>query len=382
MSVPQGEFKLARYPIRPKEQFRAWDAADEYLLNAVAGEADIAIEAPELRGRNVIMNDSFGALSVALSEHNPTLVSDSHLTLVAAAHNMTANRKTDTIETRRSTDELPFPLDLVLLKVPKSLSFLEDQLHQVRAASHPGTVVIAAGMARHIHTSTLELFSSILGPTNTSLAKKKARLIFPTIDLELEPGASSWPQSFTTSGGLVVHSHAGVFGGAKLDAGTRFLLDNPPLVPEEARLVDLGCGNGVLGAAFAQYDTEVSFLDKSFLALRSAEETYAAAHPGNKARFVAGDGADEVSDDSVDVVVNNPPFHDDQALAEATAWKMFNDAYRILKPGGEFRVVGNRHLGYHAKLSKIFGNRKTVASDKRFVVLSARKAAAPTMVKF
>ena len=88
---------------------------------------------------------------------------------------------------------------------------------------------------------------------------------------------------------------------------------------------------------------------------------------------MATDGADEISDASVDLVVNNPPFHDDQALAEATAWKMFNDAHRILKPGGEFRVVGNRHLGYHAKLSKIFGNRKTVASNKKFVVLSAQK---------
>ncbi len=373
MSVPQGEFKLARYPIRPKEQFRAWDAADEYLLAAVAGEADAPIETPELRGRNVIINDSYGALSVALSEHQPSMVTDSYLSMVGATQNMITNRYTDALDSRKSTDELPFPIDLALVKVPKSLGLLEHQLHQIRQAAHPGTVVIAAGMARHIHTSTLEMFSSILGPTTTSLAKKKARLIFPTIDFELEVGASLWPKSFTTDDGLVVHSHAGVFSAGKLDPGTRFFLENPPKIGEGARLVDLGCGNGVLGTVFAQQDTDVAFLDKSFLALESAKATYEDAFPGGEARFVAGDGADELSDDSVDIVVNNPPFHDDQALAEATAWKMFNDAFRILKPGGEFWVVGNRHLGYHAKLSKLFGSRTTVASNNKFVVLRAKK---------
>ncbi len=374
MSVPQGEFALERYPVRPKEQFRAWDAADEYLLSAIAGTADVAIDPPELRGRNVIINDSFGALTVALSEHQPTLVTDSVLSMVGAKQNMIANRHTDAFETRRSTDELPFPIDLALVKVPKSLGLLEHQLHQIRDASHAGTVVVGAGMARHIHTSTLEVFESVLGPTTTSLAKKKARLIFPTVDLDLEVGESPWPQSFTTDNGLVVHNHAGVFSAGKLDAGSRFLLENSPTVSAGARLVDLGCGNGVLGTALAEPDTDVMFLDKSYLALASAEATYSQAYPEGEARFVAGDGADEISDDSVDLVVNNPPFHDDQALAEATAWKMFNDAFRILKPGGEFWVVGNRHLGYHAKLSKIFGDRKTVASNKKFVVLKATKS--------
>ena len=373
MSVPQGEFRLARFPIRPKENFRAWDAADEYLLTAVAGEADLDIDVPELRGRNVVINDSYGAITVALSEHEPTMVTDSVLSVMGATQNMTTNRHDDSIDIRRSTEELPFPVDLVLLKVPKSLGLLEHQLHQIRGAAHAGTVVLGGGMARHIHTSTLELFESILGPTTTSLAKKKARLIFPTLDLDREVAVAPGPQTFTVDGGTVVHSHPGVFSAGKLDSGTRFLLANPPAVPAAARMVDLGCGNGVLGTVFAQPDTEVSFLDKSFLALESARATFADAFPTGEARFLATDGADEISDASVDLVVNNPPFHDDQALAEATAWKMFNDAHRILKPGGEFRVVGNRHLGYHAKLSKIFGNRKTVASNKKFVVLSAQK---------
>ena len=36
--VQQGEFQLARYPLRQKETLRAWDAADEYLLKQIAEE--------------------------------------------------------------------------------------------------------------------------------------------------------------------------------------------------------------------------------------------------------------------------------------------------------------------------------------------------------
>jgi 16S rRNA G1207 methylase RsmC len=53
---------------------------------------------------------------------------------------------------------------------------------------------------------------------------------------------------------------------------------------------------------------------------------------------------------------------------------MMNQARRALAPGGELRVVGNRHLGYHSKLGRLFGRCRPVAADRRFVVLSAVKS--------
>jgi 16S rRNA (guanine1207-N2)-methyltransferase len=72
-------------------------------------------------------------------------------------------------------------------------------------------------------------------------------------------------------------------------------------------------------------------------------------------------------------VVNNPPFHDDHAVGDATAWRMFRDAHRALRPGGELWVVGNRHLGHHAKLGRLFGGCTTVAANPKFVVLRAER---------
>ena len=53
---------------------------------------------------------------------------------------------------------------------------------------------------------------------------------------------------------------------------------------------------------------------------------------------------------------------------------MFAGARAALRPGGELWVVGNRHLGYHARLRRLFGNCEVVACDPKFVVLRAVKA--------
>jgi 16S rRNA (guanine1207-N2)-methyltransferase len=52
---------------------------------------------------------------------------------------------------------------------------------------------------------------------------------------------------------------------------------------------------------------------------------------------------------------------------------MFSEAQRVLGPGGELLVVGNQHLAYHAKLTRLFGKGRVdvVASDPKFVVLRA-----------
>lgn len=138
--------------------------------------------------------------------------------------------------------------------------------------------------------------------------------------------------------------------------------------------MDLGCGNGVVGtaAALANPAAELLFLDESHQAVASAEATFRAnTGPDAPARFRVGDGLDGVPAGSVDLVLNNPPFHTHQATTEATSRRMFAGAREALRPGGELWVIGNRHLGYHVKLRRIFGNCELVSSDPKFVILRA-----------
>jgi 16S rRNA (guanine1207-N2)-methyltransferase len=241
-------------------------------------------------------------------------------------------------------------------------------------------------MVKEIHTSTLKLFERIIGPTQTSLAEKKARLIFCSPNPGLARPANPWPHRYALPddvgpvSGRTVVNHAGVFCAERLDIGTRFFLQHLPYEGRGERVVDLGCGNGVVGTAvaLARPRAEVLFVDESYQAVASAEATYRAniddtAEYG-KAEFRVGDGLEDgVPDESVDLVLNNPPFHSHQATTDATAWRMFTGARRALRPGGELWVVGNRHLGYHVKLRRLFGNSQLVASDAKFVILKAVK---------
>ncbi|MEU6923377.1 methyltransferase [Streptomyces sp. NPDC046631] len=374
-------FELARYPEDPRDPFRAWDAADEYLLRRLEG-AD-GTDPVDLSGAVVVVGDRWGALSTALAGRRPVQITDSYLAQRATLGNLARNGvDADAVRLLSARDTPPDRIDVLLVRVPKSLALLEDQLHRLAPAVHPGTVIIGTGMVKEIHTSTLKLFERIIGPTRTSLAVKKARLIFCTPGPGTAATPSPWPYRYELPEGLgpvsgrTVTNHAGIFCAERLDIGTRFFLGHLPVRTGPDRVVDLGCGNGVVGlsAALANPESKVTFIDESYQAVASAEETFRAnTGPDAEADFLVGDGSAELPPASVDLVLNNPPFHSHQATTDATARAMFQGARAALRPGGELWVVGNRHLGYHTRLRRIFGNCVTVAGDPKFVVLRAVK---------
>jgi 23S rRNA (guanine1835-N2)-methyltransferase len=381
---PWGDLDLTRYPEQPREQLRAWDAADDYLLRHLAQSGT------DLSGPVVAFGDRWGALTTALAAHRPapdtpyTQISDSFLGQRATSANLRRNAPAAEGSVRLlSTRDTPPPrADVLLVRVPRSLALLEDQLRRLAPAVHAGTVVVGAGMVTEIHTSTLRLFADILGPTRTSLAVRKARLILCEPDPSLPREPSPWPLRYTLPDGIgsmsgrTVTGHAGVFCADRLDIGTRVLLEHLPARRGAERVVDLGCGNGVVGtaAALANPDCEVLFTDESHQAVACAEATFRDnAGPAAKAGFLVADAATGLPPGSADLVLNNPPFHSHRATTDTTARRMFATARAALRPGGELWVVGNRHLGHHIRLRRLFGACEVVASTPKFVLLRATR---------
>ncbi|MEV8637506.1 methyltransferase [Streptosporangium sp. NPDC051023] len=380
LTTSRGEFDLARFPESPRETLRAWDAADEYLLRHLDGGGG---EPVDLSGTVVVLGDRWGTLVTVLAGHRPVQITDSFLTQQATRANLSRNgADADAVRLLSTRDTPPDRIDVLLVRVPKSLALLEDQLHRLAPRVHAGTVVVGTGMVTEIHTSTLRLFERILGPTRTSLAERKARLIFCSPDPRPVPAANPWPLSYALPAdvgvvsGLTVTNHAGIFCADRLDVGTRFFLKNLPRRGGPERVVDLGCGNGVIGmaAALANGEAEVTFVDESYQAVASAEATFLAnVTTAAKAEFLVGDGLSGAPAGSVDLVLNNPPFHTQRTTSDTTAWRMFTGSRAALCRGGELWVIGNRHLGYHVKLRRLFGNCEVVASDPKFVILRAVK---------
>lgn len=361
-------FTLDRFPVGVEEaSLQAWDAADEYLLQQVN----------EVDGPVLIFNDSFGALACALVSHRPVSVNDSYIAELATQHNLRINDLDETAVTLQdSLSPLPANPALVLIKVPKQLALLEQQLRALRNVVTPQTRIIAGAKARDVHNSTIALFEKILGPTTTTLAWKKARLInctFSAPALEESSMLASWKLDGTN---WTIHNHANVFSRSGLDIGARFFLQH---LPEnvEGEMVDLGCGNGVIGLKLLAQNpnSRVLFADESAMAVASARLNVEANLPQavERSEYMINNSLSGVEPDRFDAIMCNPPFHQQSAITDHIAWQMFNDARFCLKYGGELRIVGNRHLDYFRKLKRIFGNCETLATNNKFVVLKAVK---------
>ena len=387
---PQGELTLVRWPQRKNDVLRAWDAADEYLLNYLA-EQNLPIKNSKI----LVVNDAFGALSCALSNFHLSNWSDSKISHLATAENSRINAienqpSEGAFSSLKSTESPAQSYDLVLIKIPKTMALLEDQLIKLKPHLTDNTKVVAAGMVKHLPKSAFQLFEKYTGSLTTSLAKKKARLLFVNVDVSLPVADNPYPTTYSDAElGLTLSNHANLFSRDHLDLGARFFLEQFTTLPAAKNVVDLACGNGVLGIRYQQLhpDSTVEFTDESYMAIASSRENYAAmianenAHtiphkPPQKpidSNFKAEDGLQQNADNSVDLILCNPPFHQQHVIGEQIAMALFQQSKRCLKVGGELWIVANRHLTYQTKLDRLFGNCRVVDTNKKFVVLRVVK---------
>lgn len=362
--LPDRTLQLQRFPLRRDDALRAWDAADEYLLQHLQ-EFPVA-------GRLLLVDDAFGALACALHAREPVVWSDSHLGRLALAHNLGLNGL-EPVAFVPGDCEPDGAFDRVLLKLPKSLARLEDVLLRLRPCLRPGAQVVLGGMIKHTPLRAYRLLEGVIGATKTSRGVRKARLACADFDPDRTLPARLPDALYPWDGGPDLRNRPGVFSREKLDAGTRLLLAHLPETDAPLAAADLGSGNGVLALELARRcpAAEILGVDESYQAVACAAENAAARGLADRVRFAAADGLADAEPDSLDLVVCNPPFHQSHAVGDLIAWRLMEQARRALRPGGELRVVGNRHLGYHVKLKRLFGGCEVLGSDEKFVVLRA-----------
>ncbi|WP_347988932.1 methyltransferase [Methylomonas sp. AM2-LC] len=372
LEAPQGQFQIKRMPFRKHELLRGWDAADEYLLK------QLSTENPATSSQITLLNDSFGALAVALSPYKPVVISDSYLSQQATRYNLQANGiAADQVQLLDSLTTPTTKIDYLLIKVPKTMALLEHQLYTLKPLLTADSKIIAAGMVKNLPASTWKLLENLIGPTVTSLAVKKARLIFATPDNNLTVQETPYPRSYLLeNSSLRIWNHANVFSQNSLDIGSRFLLQHLPDNPDYHDIIDLGCGNGIIGlmTALRLPNSKLYFVDESYMALASAKLNVASGlKTGQAVEFRMDDCLSSFAYQSADCIICNPPFHQQQTVGDHIAWQMFQNAFQVLRKGGELRIIGNRHLQYHTSLKKLFGNCHMIASNQKFVILNSFK---------
>jgi 23S rRNA (guanine1835-N2)-methyltransferase len=354
---------LKRYPERKKELLQAWDSADELILKHLK-----ETELPNKGKRILILGDQFGALSCALAELAVTSYTDSFLSFKAIQLN-----SKERVQPISQLGEMTGIYDLVLIRVPKNMSFFEDMLCQLSAHLGADSKVICGYMVKHQAKASFELLNKYIGETTTSLAQKKARLIFASF--QRAPATSPYPIQVPIEGFKTPFTHhSNLFSREKLDIGTRFLLENLPK-GKFPTILDLGCGNGLVGIAAKRLNpsSKLIFTDESQMAIQSAKLNFTNYFPGEKAEFHWTNCFEDARPGSVDLVLCNPPFHQGNALGDQIAWQMFRDSHRALSIKGTIRVIGNTHLKYQTVLKRVFGNSRLVATNSKFMIVDAVK---------
>lgn len=355
------QLTLLRHPLRRQEKLQAWDGADRYILHHRMKHC-----LPTL----LIVNDDFGALSLAVGE-SAYLWSDSWL----ARYNWQKNAKLNNVDIDEKNwhwplDNLP-TVDEVWLKVPKELALLTYQLHRLTSELAPGTPIYLAWLDKHVPSTLVTLAREYLADVNLLPGRFKAHGLLgyargETVKPLSYPSLIEVPQL-----SLPLVSHAGVFAQHQLDIGSRFMLEYLP-ANVDGHIVDLACGNGVLGlvAASKNPKSQLTFADESAMAIASAKENWQRLFPGRDAEFFHGNGLKGWCYQA-DLVLLNPPFHQAHTLDTELAFAMFKQAALRLQPRGELWVIANQHLRYKPQLQTFFKRVEQHARHPKFVLWRA-----------
>ncbi len=273
--------------------------------------------------------------------------------------------------------------DTMILFAPKGRELARAYLwHAARALRPAGRLFIVgannAGI-KSVIADAQALFASVATLDYKDRQRVALAIAHPSPLPSPEPpealSLTPQPVEFDTPlGPLVLMTMPGVFSWQSLDDGTRFLLETLDIhrFQPQHTLLDVACGNGVVGLSLARHVGAVMMSDDNLLAVRCARggvELHSLSHvtvqPGDVYSAVAGQ--------RFDWIIANPPFHRDLNTSMDVARRIISEAPRFLTAGGRLVVVANAFLPYKALFADCFSSVITVAQNNRYVVLEGTK---------
>ncbi|MDW4571341.1 methyltransferase [Microbacterium sp. M3] len=361
---------LRRWPDVEAPDLVASDAADRLLL-----DESVSARREAAPGELVVIGDGYGALtlSAAADGGSGIRVHQDPLTgeraLAANAHRAAL---TGAFASLPLSEDLVRGARVVLLRLPRSLDALRDIAQLIAAHAEPDVVVFAGGRVKHMTLAMNDVLRDSFVRLDVTHARQKSRVL---VVRGARGGADPAPRR-ETHDGLVVCAFGGAFAGTSIDIGTRFLLAQlPELVTSGGDVIDFACGTGVVGATLALREPALRIVacDQSAAAVASARATAIANGVADRVEVVRDDMLGSRPYESASFIALNPPFHSGSAVHEGIAPRMFADAARVLRPGGELWTVWNSALRYRPALERHVGPTRQVARNAKFTVTASTR---------
>lgn len=167
-------------------------------------------------------------------------------------------------------------------------------------------------------------------------------------------------------------SDNGVFSKNHVDIATAFMLKT--IYDEvEGKILDVGCGYGVIGITLAKSDkvNSVTMLDVNHRALELSKRNAIKNKVDSKIKIMESDGFQNISD-NYDAIITNPPIR----AGKAVIYKMYEDAKEHLNVGGALYIVINKKHGAPSTitfLNNLFGNCEVLDKKTGFNVIKCIK---------
>ena len=165
---------------------------------------------------------------------------------------------------------------------------------------------------------------------------------------------------------------SGVFSHKRIDNGTRLLVESMVL-PIEGRVLDIGCGYGVIGIAAAKKNPRlrVWMTDVNSRAVALAEENM--RRNSVRATIIQGSLYEPVQGETFDAIITNPPI---SAGMAKIVEPIIKDAPLHLNSGGSLQLVVQSNKGGRTVsilIEEAFGNIEVAARGGGYRVLRALK---------
>ena len=169
---------------------------------------------------------------------------------------------------------------------------------------------------------------------------------------------------------LALETRKGLFSPGHIDRGTLAMLSHVNFV-SGMRIMDLGCGCGVVGIVAAKIAGE----ENVFMSDADPEAVEAARRNAERngvggVRVFLSDGFRDVDASGFDLILSNPPYQTDFSVAKGFIEKGFNR----LKIGGKLYMVTKRREWYKNKIVSVFGGVEIRETDGYYVFIAERRS--------
>jgi 16S rRNA (guanine1207-N2)-methyltransferase len=250
-----------------------------------------------------------------------------------------------------------------------------DQLEDLAANLPPGAACLAAydGKPDWLRKQMKQIFGNVKAtpaaagvsvfssrtPSSPSGTAANKRDFSASFSASLQGDA---PLQLTTIPGVFAHRRPDEGGLALAEVAARDLQPG-------ARVLDMGCGCGLVGLLLARHAAPAALLcaDSHARAIHCTEMNAKANAIGGVSTLLTDEALPQ---EAFTLFAGNPPYYSDYKIAEL----FIQAAHRVLAPGGVAFIVAKSHRWHEAYMLSTFGNAEVIKRRGYGVVKSIRQA--------